>query len=153
MKKRGFTLIELIVVLSIITILFTFSYGFIKSFKNREEKLTIDSSVYEIKALLSYSKSYCRKNKVSGKVVIDKNRKYVSFTVSNSYSPITRTVKMDSDIQVGSNFSLGYTEINEEGFIKNSGTIKLSYNDKVFKEIRIGAGNDIIGINEGDLIE
>ena len=153
MKKRGFTLIEPMVVLSIITVLFTFSYGFTKSIKEKEEGLKIDNYIYEVKSLLSYSKSYCRKNKVTGKVVIDKNRKNISFIVTNSYKPITYSINMDSDIEIGSNFSLGYAEINDEGFIKNSGTIKISYKNKIFKEIRVGVGNDIIGINEGDLIE
>lgn len=157
-RKKGYTLIEVIVVLSIITILSTAIIGGTKYFKNKSESLKFQNIAYEVKSLLSFAKSYCRKNNVVGNIVISNDRKSIFFEVSDSRYKLNRIIQLESGIEIGSNFKLGRTKVNDEGFIKEAGTITLSDNNSKFIKITISVGNDIIrrdedDENEGDIIE
>ncbi|MDI9216123.1 MULTISPECIES: type II secretion system protein [Clostridium] len=158
MKKGGYTLIELIIVLSIIALLATVGFSGVKYFKDKSESLKLQNNVYEVRALLSFAKSYCRKNKVVGNIAINKNKKEVVFEVLELNHKLTKILKLDNDINVSSNFQGGINNINREGFIKTAGTISLSYKNNKFIEITVSVGNDIIrgndiDENEGDIID
>lgn len=147
--RKGFTLIETVIVLSIISILSISSLGFYKTFKTTNDKLILENYVYEVKSLLSYAKSYCRQNKIIGQIVIDDRGKHIKF-IANSQK--IRNIDIGYDFKVTDNFISSYISVGQDGFIKNAGTIRI-IKDKIFKEIKIGVGSDIIGIGEGDLIE
>lgn len=157
MRKEGYTLIELIIVLSIITLLSTVGFGGVKYFKDKIESLKLQNNVYEVRGLLSFAKSYCRKNEVVGNIAISKNKKDVVFEVIERNHQLTKILNLDDNIKVTSNFQNGINNINKEGFIKTAGTITLSYKDKLI-EIKVSVGNDIIRVNdidenEGDIID
>lgn len=88
-----------------------------------------------------------------GDIIIDKYGKSIKFRVSDINHGITKEIEMDKDIKITSKFNSNNIEVNEEGFIKTSGTINILYKDEYKKEIKIGVGNDIIGVKEGDLID
>lgn len=158
MRKGGYTLIELIIVLSIISLLASVGFSGGKYFKNKTESLKLQNNVYEVKSLLSFAKSYCRKNKVIGNIIISKNKKDVAFEVTDRNYNFKKMLVLDDDTYVASNFQDGTNKVNSEGFITKAGTITLSYKNNKFVEISISVGNDIIRVkeadeNEGDIID
>ena len=65
-KSRGFTLLETVISIFIITIIFTTvsSIGAMK--ENIENDIEHDSDMYEIQNMLVLSKAACRKNDLTG---------------------------------------------------------------------------------------
>ena len=72
MKKKGFTLIELIIVMALIIILGTTSINTINFYKKTSANIRTKEALYEIREFFSYSRKYCIINKISGDVVISK---------------------------------------------------------------------------------
>ena len=153
MKRRGFTLVEFIITLSILSVIMGITFVGISNYFKINEKLNFESTISEVKRLLSYGKSYCRRYKVIGNIAIDKHGKSIKFLVSDINNGIKKEIKMDENFNIPNKAGSSNLEISEEGFIKNSVTITINYKDKYKKEIKIGVGNDIIGISEGDLID
>ncbi|WP_300380786.1 prepilin-type N-terminal cleavage/methylation domain-containing protein [Clostridium sp.] len=153
MKKKGFTLIELIITLNILVLITTITSTSIKAYKNRKTNININKYTYEIKTLLSYSKSYCRKYNANGNLFINIKENSFKFSVIEKDNPIEKTIYIPNGFSVISNYKGNSFYVSKEGYIKEAGTISLIYNGKTVKEIKIGVGNDIIGITEGDIIE
>ncbi len=162
--KKGYTLLELIIVLSIITIFSSIVAMNIGKVKDRLNEIKLRNLEAEVKSLLSFGKSYCRKNKVKGKIIIGEDKKTIVFEVHDLTSPITKKIVLEDDFEVISNLKISRnlnqdsSNITDEGFIKSSGTITITGGNKRI-EITISVGNDIIRspiINdeaEGDIVE
>lgn len=154
--KKGYTLIEVIIVLSIMLIfssLASLGYNF---YKNSVEKIKLESTTLEVRDLLSFSKAYCRKNEITGNILVASDRKSITFTVENRKAPIKKIINLENDLEIGSNFK-GDNKVSEEGFITKAGTIKITsgYLNKSL-ELKVSVGNDIIRVNdknEGDIID
>lgn len=162
--KRGYTLIEMIIVLSVITLFSSVTIINVGKVKERMEDIEFKNVANEMKSLLSFGKSYCRKNRVPGKIIVGEDRKTITFQVTNSSFPINKTIKLNDDMEIGSNFhsssdiKTDENNINDEGFIKSAGTIILTNKNHKYIEITISVGSDIIRsyINdeeEGDIIQ
>lgn len=154
--KKGYTLIELIIVLSIIAVISSIATINIVKFKEKMEIIEFNSVANEVKSLLSFGKAYCRKNKVSGQILVGNNRKTITFEVTNKGFPITKTIKLNKDIEVGSNFKVSSSitsdnnNITDEGYIKSAGTITLTHKSNKRINITVSVGNDIIRSYESD---
>lgn len=154
--KKGYTLIELIIVLSIIAVISSITTINIVKFKEKMEIIEFNSVANEVKSLLSFGKAYCRKNKVSGQILVGNNRKTITFEVTNKNFPITKTIKLNKDIEVGSNFKVSSSitsdnnNITDEGYIKSAGTITLTHKSNKRINITVSVGNDIIRSYESD---
>lgn len=154
--KKGYTLIELIIVLSIIAVISSIATINIVKFKEKMEIIEFNSVANEVKSLLSFGKAYCRKNKVSGQILVGKNRKTITFEVTNNEFPITKTIRLNKDIEVGSNFKVSSSitsdnnNITDEGYIKSAGTITLTHKSNKRINITVSVGNDIIRSYESD---
>ncbi|MDV4152542.1 type II secretion system protein [Clostridium sp. AL.422] len=162
--KKGYTLIELIIVLSIITILASISIINVGRFREKFENIELNNLATEVKSLLSFGKSYCRKNKVPGKIIVGADRKTITFEVTNNSYETSKSIKLKDSMDIGSNFNssgnikTNENNINDEGFIKSAGTITITngYNKRI--EITVSVGNDIIrsypnDSEEGDIIQ
>lgn len=151
--KKGYTLIELIIVLSIMLLfssLASLGYNF---YKNSVEKIKLESTALDVRDLLSFSKAYCRKNEITGNILVASDRKSIYFTVDNKTKKV---IKLEDGLEIGSNFS-GDNVVSEKGFITKAGTINIRsvYLNKSF-ELKVSVGNDIIRVNdknEGDIID
>lgn len=154
--KKGYTLIELIIVLSIIAVISSVTMVNIVKFKEKMDVIEFNSVASEVKSLLSFGKSYCRKNKVSGQILVASDRKSITFEVSNNESPITKTIKFNKNTEVGSNFKVSSSitsdnnNITDEGYIKSAGTITLTHKSNKRIYITVSVGNDIIRSYESD---
>ncbi|MGG7143667.1 pilus assembly FimT family protein [Clostridium nigeriense] len=154
--KKGYTLIELIIVLSIIAVISSITTINIVKFKEKIEIIEFNSLANEVKSLLSFGKAYCRRNKVSGQILVGSNRRTITFEVTNKEFPITKTIRLNKDIEVGSNFKVSSSitsdnnNITDEGYIKSAGTITLTHKSNKRINITVSVGNDIIRSYESD---
>ena len=72
MKKKGFTLIELVIVMALIIILGATSINIINFYKKTSANIRTKEALYEIREFFSYSKKYCINNKIAGYIIISK---------------------------------------------------------------------------------
>jgi len=163
--KKGYTIIELVIVLTILTIFSSITAINVIKYKERLDDIEFNSIANEVKSLLSFGKAYCRKNRVVGKIIVGTDRKTIRFEVTDSSSPISKIVKLKDDMEIGSNFNSSgnitrdENNINSEGFIKTAGTITIKNENEKRIEITVSVGNDIIRsyINndeeDGDIIK
>lgn len=162
--KKGYTLIELIIVLSISTLLFSISVTNIVKFKENMNNVEFENTAVEVKALLSFAKTYCRKNKVPGQIIIGSDRKTITFQVTDRNFPINKSIKLKDNIEIGSNFTSSTdiksdsNNISDEGYIKSAGTIVITNDKNKVIRITISVGSDIIRSysndeEEGDIIQ
>lgn len=141
MKKRGYTLVELIAVMSIIAILATVSITGVSSIINIKNNMELDSVTYEIRQLLSMAKKYCRTNRLDGKIIIIQNDNKITFNANG----IIKSVNMPEGIKIKKSYSIN---INKEGYITDSLTITIIGYKGEYNEISIGVGNDIITVKD-----
>ena len=74
MKKKGFTLIEIVVVLAILAVLMPIGLKAYKYANDISVNLKKKSVLGEISELLSYAKYYCRSNDTAGRISITGNK-------------------------------------------------------------------------------
>ena len=149
-RKKAYTLIELVIVIGILAIISTIASLNINRLKNTVNKISLESTINEARSILTFGKHYCRKNRVNGSIVIHENR--ISFVVKERGYEITKIIANIDNIEINSNFSNGSSKIDTDGYIKSAGTIVVKKGN-YYGEIKIGVGNDIIGISEVDIIE
>lgn len=150
--RKGYTLIELIIVIAILAIITSIVSLNVSKFRKTINKIQIESAINEARSILSFGKSYCRKNKVTGMIIININTNNFSFLVNEKGYEIKREIKSIYNLEINSNFPRGYINIDKDGYIKSSGTIGFNSNSYI-GTIKIGVGNDIIGVSEVDIIE
>ncbi|MCF0149253.1 MAG: type II secretion system protein [Clostridium sp.] len=158
--KKGYTLIELIVVLSIITIFSSIVVINIGKVKETMYDIQFKNIEAEIKSLLSFGKAYCRNNNVPGEITIGLDRKTVLFEVTGTKAPIIKRINLGEGIEVLSNInSSGSSKnISAQGYIKSAGKITIKGKNKK-SEITISVGSDVIRSTikndeeESDIIE
>ena len=78
MKKDGYTIIELIIVIFIMLILFSLGLKVKGSIDKIINDTKVESSVNEISNILSYGKHYCRINEIEGAININKTTGEIS---------------------------------------------------------------------------
>ncbi|NFG62157.1 prepilin-type N-terminal cleavage/methylation domain-containing protein [Clostridium sp. CMCC3677] len=143
MKKKGFTLIEVIASLSIILIIFSLTLSVKDIHSTISNDIESKSALYDVENLLSYSKAYCKKNRKSGEIQIDNIRNRILFgkdgltTVKQVVLPRKiRIISKNDCIQVRSN-----------GHIKQGKTIVFQDNKNNIYKVTIATGIDPINIS------
>lgn len=81
LPQKGFTLIEVLVVLSIIMIIFSSGTCIIKSYKNICCSVDVQSCNNSIVSFIMDSKHYCRNNGVPGVIIFDTLNNTISLSV------------------------------------------------------------------------
>ena len=148
--KKGYTLIEVIITLSIIAIILSITTLGFNYYKEQVNRIEAKSLLLEIKSLLSLSKAYCRKNNINGNIYLDLNEKKINFSSDKVMSEFIDfdKVEVGDEFNIKSNFSNSTITINDEGFITKAGTIELYIGNQKYDELRIAVGMDIIGNDE-----
>ena len=118
--------------------------------KNTINKISLEESINEARSILSFGKNYCRRNRVNGSIVISENN--LAFTVEEKGREIYKSTELKGSLELNSNFKDGKSEIDRDGYITLAGTIVVKLGNS-YGEIKIGVGNDIIGVSEVDTIE
>ncbi|OFI07577.1 hypothetical protein CLOACE_01810 [Clostridium acetireducens DSM 10703] len=131
--KKAFTLLELVITLSILSIFLTFN---IVNYKNYNSIINnVDNEVFytSLINLINNSKVYCRKNKVNGTIYYKYNEKEFVFKANK---------KIIDKIKIPNKFKLTYMNskhqcinINNKGMSSDACTIR--YKDRKGKTHRI----------------
>ena len=143
-KSRGFTLLETVISIFIITIIFTTvsSIGAMK--ENIENDIEHDSDMYEIQNMLVLSKAACRKNDLTGDISINPGKDKLGLWYDVSSSCLRYIELSPSSDCIGKNTNL---YISSKGKFKSGSTIYVKGAGKV-ESITIGVGVDTIRIKE-----
>lgn len=138
--KKGFSLIELLVVMSIIAIVASISLLGISKYNNIKNEVDLNMTESSILGIINYGKQYCREKEKPGFVLFDLAENEVGFY--NQNRKIDR-FKLPSEIKIeGINTNFNRIDIDKYGITSDAGTILLSdSNNKVFSiTINVGAG-------------
>lgn len=140
-KRKGFTLIETIANIAIISIIFSVSIPIYKFKTAVKNDIYISSYLYEIQSLITYGKSICKENEEYGKLVVNSKENNVKFI--ENWHHIEKTIQLPSSIRLVSQFTIYITP---KGKLESGNTISLLDNENNRHDITIGVGVDTITI-------
>lgn len=146
MKKYGFTLIETVVSIFILTILLSVGLSLSKLGRNLAIDMENTEYVYEIQNVLSYGKAVCRENNKYGKITVKSSENKICFV--GGEGSIEKIINLPKEIKIISeDISVLITP---DGKISKGNTIKLvdKYGER--QDITIGVGVDLIVIKDGE---
>ena len=144
--KRGYTLIELMIVLAIIVILMLPILNVSKSYREVMGRIKGKSIVNEISNLISYSKYYCRHYDSYGLIEVNSSEGKITFKDTVGKSKIIKTILLEDEFKFTSNNSLS---INKMGHI-DSDTIRIIDKEGKVYKVTISTGVDTVNIYEGE---
>jgi len=148
MKKYGFTLIETVVSIFILTILFSVGLSLSKLGINISKDVENTGYIYEIQNVLSYGKAVCRDKNKYGKITVKSNTNEIRFV--EGWDNIEKIIKLPKEIKIISNDIS--VLITPNGKISKGNTIKLIDKEGQRQDITIGVGVDLIVIKDGGLV-
>nr|WP_254903552.1 prepilin-type N-terminal cleavage/methylation domain-containing protein [Clostridium tyrobutyricum] len=121
LKKSGFTLIELMIVISIISVIFSFSLIKFNGFNSLKDRIYVDELNNKILSFIVKSKMYCKDRDSSGYIRFDQNNNNIIY-----YNNLTRVYKMNlpEEFKLSINTEDNKVHINNDGMIQNAFSIK-----------------------------
>ncbi|WP_160688831.1 prepilin-type N-terminal cleavage/methylation domain-containing protein [Clostridium sp. C2-6-12] len=148
MKKEGFTLIEIIVSIFILTILFSVGTSLNKFAFKLSNNMKTTAYVYEIQNILSYGKAVCREKNKYGKITIDPMKNQIRFVEGTD--KIEKVLKIPMDISMDGKYR--NILIRPNGKISNGTSIVLIDNYRERQTVTVRVGVDCINIKEDEII-
>lgn len=148
MKKDGFTLIETVVSMFILSILFSIGLTLSNLGNNLSADIKNTDHVYEIQNLLSYGKAVCSKKNKYGKITVKSNNNEIRFI--EGADKIEKIINLPTDIKIISNDISVF--ITPYGKILKGFTIKLVDKYGRRQDITIDVGTDFIRIKDGEFV-
>lgn len=152
MKKRGFTLIEVVVSLFVISMLFLISFRSFVFYKSHTEKIQNTSAIYNVKGILSFSKKFCYENEQAGEIYLDNCDNFNKlYFISNG--KVVKKIDILGDLRllnsnyVSQNKRIILLKVNSNGYI-DPFTIKILDKNNLIKEIVIQVGGDLVYIKD-----
>lgn len=140
MKKKGFTLIELVIVISVLSCILctsVLSYKFIKNIENEQNAALC---IRNLDDTLTSARLYCLKNNQEGTILIEPDEnKYCFYLDKTGYAKPVRVEKLIGNIKfyAATGFTPLEIKINNNG-ITNAGTIALIDDNKKLYYVSIG---------------
>jgi prepilin-type N-terminal cleavage/methylation domain-containing protein len=101
MKRQGFTLIEIIVSIFILTILFSIDISLRKLSNNLSYNMKGIGYTYEIQNLLSYGKAVCREKNRYGKITITASKNEFRFV--EGWDNVEKIIDLPKGMKIISN--------------------------------------------------
>lgn len=154
MKNRGYTLIELIAVISIILILLGGGFTVINMLDSIKRQVELEDAVYEVNSILSYAKAHCRKNYSGGSVVIDTVNNTIAFKArdENNVSVYIKKDVLPSSVKITAPTIEGsLIDVSNKGYLNKAGTILITSKNET-RKISISVGNDHIWIKDDEKV-
>ena len=148
MKKYGFTLIETVVSIFILSILFSIGVSLSKFGNTLLRDMENKSYVYEIQNLLSYGKAVCKEKNKYGKITVKSSENEIRFI--EGWDNIEKIINVPKEIKIISNDIS--VLITPDGKISQGNTIKLIDKYGQRQDITIGVGVDLIVIKDGEFV-
>lgn len=148
MKKYGFTLIETVVSIFILTILFSVGVSISKLGSDLAQHMKNKEYVYEIQNLLSYGKAVCKEKNKYGKITVKSSKNEIRFT--EGWDNIEKIINLPKEIKIiNKDISVLITP---DGKILQGNTIKLADKYGQRQDITIRVGVDLIVIEDGGFV-
>ena len=144
--KRGYTLIELIIVLTIIAILMLPTLNISKSYIETIRRVKGKSIINEISNLISYSKYYCRHYDSCGLIQVNSSEGKITFKDTSKKSKTIKSIVLEDGFKFTRNNSLS---INKIGHIQSDTIRIIDKGGKVYR-VTISTGVDTVNIYEGE---
>lgn len=148
MKRCGFTLIETVVSIFILTILFSVGISLSRLGGNLSHDMENRGYIYEIQNLFTYGKAVCSEKNKYGKVTIKSSKNEIRFI--EGWDNIEKTISLPKGMQIISGDMS--VLITPNGKISKGNTIKIIDKHGERQDITIGVGVDLIDINNGDFL-
>jgi len=148
MQKDGFTLIETVVSIFILTFLFSIGISISKLGSDLSHEIKNISYLYEIQNLLSYGKAVCKDKNKYGKITVKSSENEISFI--EGWDNIEKIIKLPQEIKIINNDIS--VLITSSGKISQGNTIKLIDKYGQRQDITIGVGVDLIVIKESESV-
>lgn len=142
MKKSGYTLIELIVVIAITVVLLSVGFKVKNSIDKFINETRKESSINDIYNVLSYGKYYCKVNRIEGAIKVDKATGEVFLYEDIRNGKTIKKITLHKGLQFVSDLKLKVTATGN----LQAGTIYLKDNSKAVSKITISVGIDNINI-------
>lgn len=151
MKKKAFTLIELVIVMALIVILSITSVSTLAFYKKISADLKTKESLYEIREFLSYSKKYCLSHKMSGYVLANKLGETYNMILADNKTNIYRELNIDNMVFINSKCVIpqetNVINVNDKGVL-DSTSIYLLGEDGLKYKITILVGSNKINVRK-----
>lgn len=148
MKRKGFTLIETMVSIFILTILFSVGASLNKFAINLSSDMKNTAYVYEIQNILTYGKAVCREKNKYGKITIDPKKNEIRFIEGTD--KIEKILNIPKDISMDGKYKS--ILITPDGKISKGTSIVLIDNYRERQTITVGVGVDYIAVKDGEII-
>jgi type II secretory pathway pseudopilin PulG len=136
--KKGYTLMEVLVSISIIIIFFSFSLIGISKYKDLKNDIDIELCKNEIIGIINYGKQYCRENERIGYVLFDSVSNQVKFFCNNKRIDSFKFPKGVTMYSI--NTDNATIDIDKTGFTSDAGTIRIRDGKGIIHTITINVG-------------
>lgn len=126
--KKGFTLIEVLVVMAIVLLLSSISYGEISNYKKLSNRIDVDNFNSSILTMFNFARIYCKYKECIGKVVFSPKEDKISFYEGQFLKESLQLPKgfhLKENNMQNNNYSIN---IVQDGGIKTAGS--LLYEDR-----------------------
>lgn len=141
-SKKGFSLIELLVCLSITAVILAIFYPSIKYFVNFKKNCSVEVTSLSIHKFINNSRLYCIDMDTTGYIFFNIQENYMYLYINNKTQEKLYLTNGNKLLQPNQK----YIEFNKNGFTSNSCTIKYTDLEKKVHEITIGVGCDNVEI-------
>jgi len=136
--KKGFTLIEILVVISIISIVLLISFPTVKVFESIKTKATMDYAVSSTVEFLNGCKSFSRNREASTTLLRNEENNKLCLYLNGRF--IKAIELPDGVFYSGFNPSRGYIEFDKFGYTSDACTISIMNEEKEVRAITIKVG-------------
>lgn len=151
-KKRGFTLVETSIYLSILAVVLTIflqSFNFLKAIK---DNIIIEKDINKIHLFLMLGKSISKEKEVGGKIEYDEEKKVLLYKTRYSFDERDEQVSVSESLEnvtiENINGKAKSLLINEKGSITTPCTISIKDNRGIEHKITINIGGGSIDVKE-----
>ncbi|WP_291579651.1 hypothetical protein [Clostridium sp. UBA6640] len=142
--KKGFLLIEFILVIGIISIILSIGMVSFKFLNKYENQISVEHYSNEVVNFINYNRSYSRKNYHDVIIYVDRIRNEIS---SFHNTKLVSKLKLPENIKI-SYFNRDSIKINKFGYSGSSFTLKLIDNSGDISEITMVVGTNYVSIKK-----
>ncbi|WP_294156654.1 prepilin-type N-terminal cleavage/methylation domain-containing protein [uncultured Clostridium sp.] len=144
-REKGFTLIEIIVSIFIITMLFTAVISLNALKDNLEREIEYDSDIYEIQNMLTFSKVKCKQEDTKGHLLVNSRTDEIYFYCNTKGTLPIKKIGLSENSDCIAEIKNLY--LSDKGKITAGNTIAVRKDGEI-RQITIGVGVDNIRIKE-----